>query len=111
MSMVYQDNRLFEDSTETETDYKVVEGSKMNPDNPKDGYLLLRKIKGKPQGIVIDFGTIRQYNKPRLLNYQSIGGEKFMKWSTGFHEVFRSIDNWIENTGNHLIIDPLTFRT
>lgn len=111
MATVYKDNRLFEDLTKTESDYDIVEGRKMNPDNPKDSYLLLRKIKEKPQGIVIDFGSIRQYNKHRLLNYQSIGGEKFIKWSTGFHEVFKSIENWIENTGNYLIIDPLTFRT
>lgn len=111
MATVYKDNRLFEDIKEDEIAYEAVEGSKINPDNPKDGYLLLRKIEGKPQGIVIDFGTIRQYNKHRLLNYQTIGGEKFIKWSTGFYEVFKSIENWIENTGNYLIIDPLTFRT
>lgn len=110
MATVYKDNRLFDDLDKIESNYKIVEGKKMNPDNPKDSYLLLRKIDNKPEGIVIDFGTIRPYNKQRLLNYQSIGGEKFMKWATGFYEVFKSVENWIENTGNYLIIDPLTFR-
>lgn len=110
MATVYKDNKLFEDLDKIESDYKVIEGEKMNPDNPKDSYLLLRKIDGKPEGIVIDFGTIRLYNKQRLLNYQSIGGEKFLKWTIGFYEVFKSVENWIENTGNYLIFDPLTFR-
>jgi hypothetical protein len=111
MATAYKDNRIFEDLTETESDYDIIEGRRMNPDNPKDSYLLLRKIKAKPQGIVIDFGIIRQYNKHRLLNYHVIGGDNFIKWSTGFYEVFKSIENWIKNTGNYLIIDPLTFRT
>ncbi|MEI6695638.1 MAG: hypothetical protein WCO13_06195 [Bacteroidota bacterium] len=111
MATVYKDNALFEDLAERESKYDIVEGRNINPDNPKDSYLLLRNIEGKSQGIVIDYGIIRPFNKHRLLNYQTIGGEKFLKWSSGFYELFKCIENWIENTGNYLIIDPLTHRT
>lgn len=111
MATIYSDSELFRDTNHKAEEYKVVSGKQMNPDNPDDNYLLLRKIENEDQGIVIDFGTIRKYNVKRLLYYQTIGGDKFMKWSTGFHELFKSIEIWIENTGNNLIIDPLTFRT
>lgn len=106
MATVYSDPSLFYEISGTASNYKVIDGQQLNPDNPKDAYLLLREIEGNPEGIVIDFGTIRKYNKTKLLKYQSIGGEKFMKWSFGFHELFKSIESWVENTGNYLIIDP-----
>lgn len=110
MATVYSDNQLFTDTLESASNYKVINGQEMNPDNPKDEYLLLKQIEGKPEGIVIDFGAIRKYNVNRLLKYQTIGGDKFFKWHISIHELFKGIENWVENTGNYLIIDPLTFR-
>jgi len=82
----------------------------MNPDNPKDGYILLRNIDKEGHGIVIDFGTIRKYNIENCLNYLTIGGDNFSGWIFGLYDVFKSIEVWVENTGNNLLIDPLTFR-
>jgi len=110
MASICSNNSLFIDTVETKPDYIVVDGHEMNPDNPKDGYLLLKKIDGKSQGIVLDSGTIRKYNKNRLLKYQIVNEENFMTWVIGLYNLFKSMDAWVENTGNYLIIDPLSFK-
>ncbi|MFY0601955.1 MAG: hypothetical protein JXR03_19935 [Cyclobacteriaceae bacterium] len=111
ISTIYQNNNLFEDTDSKESKYKVVDGSNLNPDNPPDSYLLLGKLETKDKGVVIDFGTIRKYNSKRLLNYQTISGDNFQNWTYGLKQVFESIESWVDKSGNHLIIDPLTFRT
>lgn len=112
LEMMVQVSRknLFSDTDTIANEYKVIEGRKMNPDNPKDEYLLLKKTEEDGKGVVIDFGRIRRFNTDRLLTYQKIGGDNFMHWSGSIFELFKSIEIWIENTGNALILDPLTFR-
>ncbi len=110
ISTVYSRNDLFTNIGQSSEKYKVLDGKKINPENPKDSYLLLRNIDKEGQGIVIDFGTIQQYNVKKCLNYLTIGGDNFLNWTFGIHDVLKSIEGWIENTGNTLIIDPLTFR-
>lgn len=111
ISTVYSRKNLFTNTGKSTKDYKVVDGKEMNSDNPKDGYILLRNIDKEGHGIVIDFGTIRKYNVENCLDYLTIGGDNFSGWIFGIHDVFKSIEGWVENTGNNLIIDPLTFRT
>ncbi|WPP49577.1 hypothetical protein [Catalinimonas niigatensis] len=108
---VYSRKNLFTNTGQSTKEYKVIDGKEMNPDNPKDGYILLRNIDKEGHGIVIDFGTIRKYNVKNCLDFLTIGGDNFSGWIFGIHDVFKSIEGWIENTGNNLIIDPLTFRT
>jgi hypothetical protein len=102
--------KLFSDTDLISSEYRVIEGRKMNHDNPKDEYLLFKKTEQDEKGIVIDFGRIKKFNTDRLLTYQKIGGDNFMHWSGSIFELFKSIEVWIENTGNNLILDPLTFR-
>lgn len=109
IATVYSNKNVFENIGLSTKAYTVVEGKEMNPDNPKDSYMLLRVVE-KEQGIVIDFGTIQKYNINDCLNYLTFNRENFIAWVFGIHEVFKSIENWIENTGNTLLIDPLTFR-
>ncbi len=110
ISTVYSRKNLFTNTGQSTKDYKVVYGKEMNQDNPKDGYILLRNIDKEGHGIVIDFGTIKEYNVKNCLNYLTISGDNFLGWIFGIHSVFKSIEGWVENTGNNLIIDPLTFR-
>ena len=111
ITTVYSRNNLFNNTGKKTNEYKVINGKEMNPDNPKDGYILSRNIDKDGHGIVIDFGTIRKYNVENSLNYLTIGGDNFSGWIFGLHDVLKSIEGWVVKTGNHLIIDPLTFRT
>ncbi|PHN93674.1 hypothetical protein CSC80_12220 [Maribacter sp. 6B07] len=110
MATLFQHNNLFENTGEKSSEFKIVDGKEMNPENPKDGYILLKNLNKESQGVVIDFGTIRKYNIQNGLNYMSINSDDFMKWVKCIQELFKSVELWIENTGNYLIIDPLTFR-
>lgn len=113
MVAVSSKKNLFDNTGIGTAKYEIIDGKEMNSDNPKDGYLLLRKmdiISTQNKGIVIDFGTIQKYNLKNCLNFYTIGGDNFSSWITVIREVFKSIDGWVENTGNTLIIDPLTFR-
>lgn len=110
IATIYSKNNLFSNTGKSTKEYKVINGQEMNLDNPKDSYILLRSIDKEGHGIVIDFGTIKKYNVKNCLNYLVINGENFAGWIFGLHSVFKSIENWIENTGDNLIIDPLTFR-
>ena len=109
MALIQTKKNLFNPIGIKETNYFVVDGKKMNPDNPNDGHLLLKKLDGK-KGVVTDFGTIRKYNVKNTLEYHTVSNELFMNWCNSFEKIFKSIDMWIEKTGNYLIIDPLTFR-
>lgn len=111
ISTVYSNKKIFDNTGALTDKYQIIDGKEMNPDNPKDGYILLRKIDNDGHGIVVDFGTIQKYNLKDCLNYLTFNGDHFMGWIFGVHEVFKSIENWIDNTGNTLIIDPLSFRT
>jgi hypothetical protein len=113
MVTINSKKNLFENIGIGTTQYKIIDSKEMNSENPKDGYLLLRKmeiVSQENQGIVIDFGTIRKYNVKNCLNYHTLDGDNFRSWIFGFSEVFKNIETCIENTGNTLIIDPLTFR-
>jgi hypothetical protein len=110
MTSVNSKKNFFIDIDSKSDSYKVIEGKKMNPENPKDEYLLLKKMDAEDQGIVIDFGNIKKYNVDRLLIYQIIEGDNFMHFSSCMSELFHSIENWVDNTGGNLILDPLTFR-
>jgi hypothetical protein len=46
-------------------EFRVVDGHKMNADNPVDSYLLTKQIAETGEGVVVDFGTIRKYNLRR----------------------------------------------
>ena len=109
MCVIYQNLNLFTNTGEKTDLYKVIDGNELNPENPKDEFLLVKNLKeGGVQ--VVDFGTIRKYNIDNGLNFMTINGDNFMNWSRSIKELFESIDLWVENTGNHLLIDPLTFR-
>ena len=110
MVIIYQNQTLFESIGIKTKDYRIVDGKKMNPENPKDCYLLLKDIEEEENGIVVDFGTIRKYNIGNALNFLVIGGDNYINWSGSINELIKSIEIWVENTGNYLIIDPLTFR-
>jgi len=58
ISTVYQNTNLFENTESKEAKYKVVDGSQLNPDNPPDSYLLLRKLETNKNGVVMyPFGS------------------------------------------------------
>jgi hypothetical protein len=110
MAVVFNASSLLKDTGIKVEGYKVVSGVEMSLENPKDSYILLRELPGTSDGMVVDFGTIKKYNVHRVLNYLVVNNESFFGFSLGIHELITGISAWVTNTGNNIIIDPLTFR-
>ncbi len=110
MAVVFGNDKLFIDSNKTVDEYRVVAGYKMNPDNPKDSYLLTKQLADTDEGVVVDFGTIRKFNIKRTKTVMTINNELFFGVVFSIRELLQGINAWTSATGNQLIIDPLTFR-
>jgi hypothetical protein len=110
MAVVFSNEKLFRDSNKTANEYRVVDGYKMNSDNPKDSYLLTKKLADTEEEVVVDFGTIRKFNLKRTNTIMTINGEMFLSVTMSIRELLQGIDAWTSATGNQLIVDPLTFR-
>ena len=110
MAVVSGNDKLFIDTEDEVEDYRVVDGYRMNPDNPKDSYLLTKNLADTDKGVVVDFGTIRKYNLKRTKKLQVINHDLFFGVGLSIRELLQGIEAWVSNSGNHLIIDPLTFR-
>jgi len=110
IAVVFNSSSLLKDTGVKVEGYQVVSGVEMSIENPKDSYILLRKLSGTTNEMVVDFGTIRKYNMPRVLNYLVVENDSFFGFSLSVHELITGISAWVTNTGNNIIIDPLTFR-
>jgi hypothetical protein len=103
-SICYQ-GKIFVDTTVKAEGYSVVKGTAMNPDNPKDHYLLLKNLE-HDKGVVTDFGEIRPYNSDRVMNYQTINSDDFKRYTNVLHILISALGNWIKKTGKGIRIGP-----
>ena len=110
ITVVFNSSSLLIDTGLKVKGYKVVSGIEMSLENPKDSYILLKELPETSNGMVVDFGTIRKYNMPKVLNYLVVNKESFLGFSLSIHELITGISVWVTNTGNYIIIDPLNFR-
>ena len=110
MVLVCKNPKLFVDTGSQVEGYSIIAGEQLNDENPKDNYLLLKSIPDSNSGKVVDFGVIRKYNTKKALQYQIVDNEHLWGLNLSIHELLEGINTWTTNTGNHLIIDPLTFR-
>lgn len=110
MAIVFGNEKLFNETDMIMNGYMIVDGYEMNPDNPKDSYLLTKQIGDTEKGVVVDFGTIRKYNLRRAKTIMTINNDLFFGVVLSIRELLNGIESWTSATGNQLIIDPLTFR-
>ncbi len=110
MAVVFGNGKLFNDTDKVIEGFRIVDGHKMNSDNPKDSYLLTKEIGGDDKGVVVDFGTIRKFNLKRTRTILTINNDLFFGVVLSIRELLQGIDSWTSATGNQLILDPLTFR-
>lgn len=108
ISAFHVHNDIFNVEEET-IDFKVINGQKMNPDNPKDEYLLLRKIDSE-KGIVVDWGKIKIKSIRKMLSFHTIKSENFKNYSFHLIDLIKTIDLYVERNDNEFILDPIEFR-
>lgn len=103
LSKLFMSKEVFNFS-EKSSKYIVISGRKMNPSNPKNGYLLLEKIK-KNKGIVRDSGDFKNISENEMLNLITIKTEYLNTVAQAILEVTAIANDWIRETGGVFIIN------
>ncbi|MBF4491532.1 hypothetical protein IR010_03195 [Flavobacterium sp. MR2016-29] len=102
-------NDLFTCGAETQ-EFTVIDGQKMNSDNPKGEYLLLKKI-DLEKGIVVDWGKIKITSIRKMLFYYTIKPASFKNYSAHLLQIIKTLDLYVAKSNNEFILDPLEFRS
>lgn len=100
---------FFKPSNEKEDKFELIQGEKMNPENPKDSYLLLEKMDGA-EGRVTDSGTIPKYAISEALTYMEFEQDLESIYLLLIKDLIDRIDHILKLMGNKLLIDPATFK-
>lgn len=97
------DESIFNQNEKNEN-YYVIEGQKINPNNPKNGYLLMER-KSKNEGIVLNGGILIKSKVDKSIYYYSIKTEGIEILATIINQLSFEIHNWIRLTGNYFIVN------
>lgn len=109
LSLIQKRKNIFNVLDIKAEEFKVVDANKMNPENPKNEYILLKNI-DESKGIVVDSGHIKQYDIKVALNLLVIKSENFQEYNFALKALQEAINYYCENTGNEFILDPLNFK-
>jgi hypothetical protein len=97
--------------TQEVTKLFIINGIDFSPDNAKypSRFLLLERIDNE-KGKVIDFGDFDKFRLNQLLNEYMINEKYRNKYSVLIFMLFSLISEWVERTGNTLLLDSRLFR-
>lgn len=84
--------------------YYIIEGQKINSNNPRNGYLLMEK-KSKNEGVVLNGGIIIKSKVDLTTYYYSIKPDKVEILASIINQMSIEIQNWIRLTGNYFIFN------
>lgn len=84
---------------------KVISAYKMNPDNPKNSYLLLKKV-GTDAGQVLYSATMPNIDEKYLLSPYTMNECAIDNFSDCIFEIISLGNKWLDKTGNEFILDP-----
>lgn len=109
--MFLEVENLYIETGEINSDYKIVHGSKLNPDdaNLPYRYLLLKTLQGD-KFLVSDFGDIHLYNEKKCLKMFMVNPEYCLTLSSLINVLIKDFRNWISYTGKGFILDPKNYR-
>lgn len=102
---------LYFDTDKLAKNFKIVNGSQLNPDNEKypDRCLLLKELKDD-KFLVLDFGDISLYNMSKTLHYFKINPKFVNIFSEAIYNILQEFNKWGSLTGNEFIIDTQNYR-
>lgn len=104
----YLSNRkgnLFRSVYQPSTLYKVVSAYEMNRDNPKDSYLLLKKV-GVDKGKVLNTASLPYVAITSLLSPHYVNEELISEFALCLYRAIKLTKQWLNATGNEFILDP-----
>lgn len=82
--------------------FDVVKGSDLNPNNPPNSYLLIKKAGGR----VLYSATISKIDRHVLLTMQNIIPENAEKYCECFYRLINITNEWLSSVGDEFIFDP-----
>jgi hypothetical protein len=100
---VLADESIYHQNKKNEN-YYIVEGQKVNPNNPTNSYLLMER-KSENEGIVLNGGIIIKSKLDLATYYYSIKPEKVEILASIVNQMSFEIQNWIRLTGNYFIFN------
>lgn len=96
---------LFISTCKTNKIYESIHGKIMNPDNPKNGYLLLEKI-DKQYGRIIDFGDFIEKEKIKKMLYTlKMNPIHGLQYANQIYLIIEYIHEWLDLTNGEFIVD------
>ncbi|NSW91595.1 MAG: hypothetical protein HPY74_13140 [Firmicutes bacterium] len=84
---------------------KVISANKMNPNNPPNSYLLLKKV-GKDAGQVLYSATMPNIDEKYLLSPYTMNECAIDIFSDCIFEIITLGNKWLDETGGEFILDP-----
>ncbi|MGW8113981.1 hypothetical protein ACVS9P_02160 [Caproicibacterium sp. NSD3] len=97
--------RLFSSVIEPSPTLKVVSAQSMNPNNPANSYLLLKKV-GVDEGQVLYSGTMPRIDEKYLLSPYRINDNTIEPFSNCVSNLLKLANTWLDETGSEFIFDP-----
>ena len=100
---------LFFPINKCSNEFKVINGSKMNPQNEKypERYILLKNY-NEDKFVVTDFGDFQEKdNVVRLLEYFSINEKYIADYTSYVSSIIGICNRWLDMTGGEFIIDDI----
>lgn len=103
MKRTFHSNELFENKGPIKG-YKVISGYKMNPQNSRDGYILLEEVNSQ-EGIVKDSGKFAINDTTLLTTQFTIKSQYLLPVSKSIRDLSNAINGWIRVSGNVFIFN------
>ncbi|MEK7124520.1 MAG: hypothetical protein AAB877_02450 [Patescibacteria group bacterium] len=104
-------NDLYRNTGEKTSEYKIVNGMKINTENRvfPDRYLLLKSLENN-KFVVEDFGDIAKYNLENCLFLYKINENLTEFYSVEVANILKNINDWLKLTGEEFVVDTRIFR-
>lgn len=85
--------------------FDVISATKTNESNPKDSYILIKKI-GNDSGKVLNTGTMPKVDKKYLISPYRININEIERFSKCILRIIEISNMWLDKNGNEFLLDP-----
>ncbi|MBZ9686814.1 hypothetical protein G9F72_010805 [Clostridium estertheticum] len=84
---------------------KVISAYKMNPSNPPNSYILMKKV-GTGAGQILYYATMPNIDEKYLLSPYTMNECAVDNFSDCIFEIISLVNKWLDETGSEFILDP-----
>lgn len=100
-----RDNPIFIRTLSPSNMLDVISANNMNSSNPKDSYILIKKV-GIGEGEVLNTATMPKIDKKYLLSPYKINVDEVDRFVDCIIKIINISNKWLDNNGDEFILDP-----